>query len=138
MQLLERLLQVLDGCLAAYTIRLVIRRVHGDAVELVDDIEVLEPSLHRLCARRVHLRQRHELRRRLYDSTLDIFREPAGDCTMTGRRFQRLLARLESEPFHHLIADRLRRCIVVVAFLRLRLRCAFLVSEIERLRAIII
>ena len=134
MQLLERLLQVLDGRLAACAKR----RVHGDAVELVDDIEVLEPSLDHLCTRRIHLRQWDELCRRLYDRALRRLREPARDCAMTSRRFQRFFAGLESEPFHHLVADRLRRCIVVVAFLRLRPRCAFLMSEVERLRAVVL
>ena len=134
MQLLECLLQVFDSRLATRAIR----RVHGDAVELVDDVEVLERTVYRLCPRRIHLCQRHELARRLYNRALRRLREPARDSAMTSRRFQRFLAGLETEPFHHLIADRLRRCEVVVAFLRLRPRRALLVSEVERLRAVIL
>ena len=127
MQLLEGFLQVLDSRLAASPKR----RIHGNTVELVDDIEVLEPRMNYLCIRRVHLCNRRELCRWLYNRALDVFGEPARNSTMPGRRFQCLLTRFETEPFHHLVADRFRRCEVVVAFLRLRSRRALLVSEVE-------
>ena len=122
---------MLNGRLATNTER----RVHGNAVELVDHIQCFKLHIKDAVITWVHHQRQAGAERvaRLNHRALGCLRQPAGNGPMSCAWFERALATTGAKPLGHLHANRLRRGEVVHAFLRLGAAVLLLRGPVQRL-----
>ena len=124
---------VVDSCAPAAPER----RIHGDAVVLVDDVVVLKVAVDDLAVERQGQlgAQDHA---GLDGGARHRFREPARNGSVAATGLEAVLAPAQLQPLNHLQADGLWRGKVVDAFLGLGLGVLLLQPPVDGLRSVVL